>query len=144
MELWIVKIDGVHDFKTSVKIAVNIVHWHLVKIAYLLEILVDSWTVVIKIHVYNFRLALKGGIFEIYIEILKIVVQLLFLFIILSHIATVRVRCARTVSALIIYFFFFQLFLLDISQSFLIFLIFIAQRHITVILNFFMVNHFVL
>lgn len=60
VELRVMKVYGVQYFKTSVKIAIYIVHWHLIKLAYLLEFLIDCRIVMLKIHVYDFRLALKG------------------------------------------------------------------------------------
>lgn len=70
VELRVMKVHGIHYFKTSVEITINIVHWHLVKITYLLEILVNCRAILLKIHFYDFRFTLERRIFKINIKIL--------------------------------------------------------------------------
>jgi len=52
------KIHWIQNLKTSIEITIYIVNWHLIEIAYLLKILIQSRTILIKVNIHNFRLAL--------------------------------------------------------------------------------------
>jgi hypothetical protein len=58
VKFWIMKIHWIQNLKTSIEITIYIVNWHLIEIAYLLKILIQSRTILIKVNIHDFRLAL--------------------------------------------------------------------------------------
>lgn len=58
VEFWIMKVHWIQYLKTSIKITINVVNWHLVEVAYLLKILIQGRTILIKINIHYFRLTL--------------------------------------------------------------------------------------